>query len=87
MISSSLGVVLTLAALADNVRGRDPDIDPEVLRLVIQYCDDFGRLPDDVSREGSLAEPPLTGDGRPDAFFAGPAVHLVRVSGMASAPA
>ena len=59
----------------------------EVLRLIIQGCDDFSALEETADLELFLMEPGTTGDRRHDALLAGLTVHLCRQAGLKTTPA
>jgi len=77
----------TLSSLAVSLTGRDPDVDSEALRLVIQAVDDYWQLSNPTDFARFFAEPAPTGDSRWDAFLAGLAVHLIRQRGLPTTPA
>ena len=77
----------TLSSLAVSLTGRDPDVDSDALRLVIQAVDDYWQLANPADLARFFAEPAPTGDPRWDAFLAGLAVHLIRQRGLPTTPA
>lgn len=75
----------TALQLRDDVRsGASPG---DMLRVIIQACDDFPKLTLPAEHSLFLAEPGLTGDRGLDALLAGLAVHLCRKAGLESTPA
>ena len=58
----------------------------DLVRLLAQAVDDFGRLADDEAQVAFLAEPRMTGDATWDAALAAVAVHLCRQAGWSTTP-
>lgn len=58
----------------------------DMLRVVIQASDDFGKLHSPTDRTFFLCEPSPTGSKQWDALLAGLAVHLCRLAGVERTP-
>lgn len=79
----------TLASVARQLRDdiRTGVRDGDLLRVVIQASDDFGKLRTSEDRAFFFCPPGPIGDRRFDALLAGLAVHLCREANMVSTPA
>ena len=75
----------TAAALRADLLAKTGETD--MLRLVIQAADDFGRLTSAEDRRFFLARPGATGSVRWDALLAALAVELCRRDGLVTTPA
>jgi transcriptional regulator with XRE-family HTH domain len=75
----------TAMQLREDINSGVSEVD--MLRAIIQACDDFPKLTSPQERAFFLAEPGPTGDARFDALLAGLAVHLCREANLESTPA
>lgn len=80
---------LTIPATAAQLRTQlwDGGESDDVLRLIIQACDDFSALGEPADLELFLMEPATTEDQHYDALLAGLTVHLCRQAGLRTTPA